>query len=451
MIENIEISAVKNIYFLGIGGIGMSAIARYFNTKGITIYGYDKVNTILTRKLEDEGMKIHYVEEPDKIPQEIDLVIYTPAIPKENKELVWFTENGFTIIKRSQALGLISKSTRTIAVAGTHGKTSTSSLITHVLTYSGKKPTAFVGGIMKNYNSNYIEGDSDIVVVEADEFDRSFLTLSPEISVLISVDPDHLDIYDDHETMLDGFREFLLCTKPKGTIILNAAVIDKLGSHCLRQLDEKGIYVLAYSDEMVGIADRTGVFQRNRSFFFKGRHNKENAVAALLVGEQFGITDEQYMKAMLGFEGVKRRFEKVYEKDDVIFIDDYAHHPTEIKAAVSAMRNVAGERKITGIFQPHLYSRTRDFSDGFAKELSALDRIILLDIYPAREKPIPGVNSELIFEKIENSNKQLCAKEELIDILKETKDKVILTIGAGDIDTCVPNIRKLLEENYGKE
>jgi len=447
----IEISNVQNIYFVGIGGIGMSALARYFNKLGKNISGYDRVTTVLTKTLEEEGMKIQYDENVDTVPEEIDLVVYTPAIPKDQKILTHFQKNGYVVMKRSQALGLISKETRCIAIAGTHGKTSTSSLVAHVLTHSGKNPTAFVGGIMKNYDSNYIAGDSDIVIVEADEYDRSFLTLEPEISVLISVDPDHLDIYGDHEVMLDGFREFLLKTREKGTIILNANVVESLGADCLDKLKEKSIYVLAYGHEMVDIAERTKVFAENSSGFFTGSHNMENAIAALLVGEQFGVSDEEFIAAISSFAGIKRRFEKVYEKGDVIYVDDYAHHPTEIHAAVSAIRKLAGDRKVTGIFQPHLYSRTRDFQDGFAEELSKLDNIILLDIYPARELPIPGVSSDIIFNKIVNPNKRKSSKETLIQDLIKKKDNVILTIGAGDIDTCVPMIRKLLEQEYGKE
>jgi len=447
----IEISNVQNIYFVGIGGIGMSALARYFNKLGKNISGYDRVTTVLTKTLEEEGMKIQYDENVDTVPEEIDLVVYTPAIPKDQKILTHFQKNGYVVMKRSQALGLISKETRCIAIAGTHGKTSTSSLVAHVLTHSGKNPTAFVGGIMKNYDSNYIAGDSDIVIVEADEYDRSFLTLEPEISVLLSVDPDHLDIYGDHEVMLDGFREFLLKTREKGTIILNANVVESLGADCLDKLKEKSIYVLAYGHEMVDIAERTKVFAENSSGFFTGSHNMENAIAALLVGEQFGVSDEEFIAAISSFAGIKRRFEKVYEKGDVIYVDDYAHHPTEIHAAVSAIRKLAGDRKVTGIFQPHLYSRTRDFQDGFAEELSKLDNIILLDIYPARELPIPGVSSDIIFNKIVNPNKRKSSKETLIQDLIKKKDNVILTIGAGDIDTCVPMIRKLLEQEYGKE
>ncbi len=451
MKKKIEISKIENIYFIGIGGIGMSALARYFNKLGKNICGYDKVSTVLTKKLEEEGMKIQYDESINNVSRDIDLVIYTPAIPKDPALFKHFQNGEFVVMKRSEVLGLISQETRCIAVAGTHGKTSTSSLVTHVLKNSGKNPTAFVGGIMKNYDSNYVEGDSDIVVVEADEYDRSFLTLEPEISILISVDADHLDIYGDHSIMLDGFREFLLKTKKNGTIILNAKVVESLGAECLDKLNEKSIYVLAYGPEMVGIAEQTKVFSKNTSGFFTGNHNKENAIAALLVGEQFGVTDEQFINAMTSFKGIKRRFEKVYEKEDVVYVDDYAHHPTEIQAAVNAMRKLAGDRKITGIFQPHLYSRTRDFQDGFAEELSKLDNIILLDIYPARELPIPGISTDIIFDKIVNPNKRKSSKENLIQNLIDKKDNVILTIGAGDIDTCVPKIKELLEKEYGKE
>jgi UDP-N-acetylmuramate--alanine ligase len=446
MDDTLKISAIEKIYFVGIGGIGMSALARYFNHIGKEIYGYDKVNTVLTRKLEDEGMKIHYDDNPDKIPNGIGLVVYTPAIPKQHKELNWFIDNGFHVKKRSEVLGMLSREKKTIAVAGTHGKTSTSSLISHILTYSGLNPTAFIGGILKNYNSNFLQGKGNWLVVEADEYDRSFHTLQPEITVLISVDPDHLDIYGDHHVMLESFRIFLEKTKNGGSVIVHKQAMKRLGDEVFEQLQKREIEIIPYDineDESLN----QWLEKIGGSYFFKGQHNRENAIAAMMVGKKLMLDEAKLLEGLENFSGIKRRFEKVYESGDILYVDDYAHHPTELKAAIEAIRNSAGERQVLGIFQPHLFSRTRDFEDEFAESLDRLDEIVLLEIYPAREEPIPGVSSKNIFDKMKSKNKFLLKKSDVIEFLTNRKIEVIVTLGAGDIDTCVPQIKKLIENN----
>ena len=444
MNDNIRISAIEKIYFVGIGGIGMSALARYFNHIGKEIYGYDKVNTVLTRKLEDEGMKIHYKDDPDQIPEGIGLVVYTPAIPTHNKELSWFVNNGFSVKKRSEVLGLLSKEKKTIAVAGTHGKTSTSCIISHILTYSGLHPTAFIGGILKNYDSNFLQGRGEWLVVEADEYDRSFHTLEPDIAVLISVDPDHLDIYGDHEVMLESFRIFLEKTKEGGTVIVHSSALELLGKEIIDKLARKDIDVMIYNlDKNVELSKR--LVESSSDYFFKGKHNRENAIAAMMVGEKLELESDKLLEGLESFSGIKRRFEKVHEEDGRLYIDDYAHHPTELRAAIEATRESAGRRHILGIFQPHLFSRTKDFEAEFAAVLDDLDEIILLEIYPAREEAIPGVSSKNIFDRMKNKNKHLIEKSQLIDFLTDKKIEVIVSLGAGDIDTCVPEIKTLLE------
>jgi UDP-N-acetylmuramate--alanine ligase len=449
----------KKIYFLGIGGIGMSALARYFNARGIEIHGYDKTETTLTKKLVEEGMKIHYDDNPEKIPSGIDLVIYTPAIPQTNKELNILKKINCPFKKRAEVLGMISQTQRTIAVAGTHGKTTTSSILTHILRTGGIDCTAFLGGIAQNYKSNYVEGKGDWVVVEADEYDRSFLHLSPNLAVITNMDADHLDIYDNVEEMHEsGFKEFVKKLKPKGQLFLQ----NKLMEYFPEKLFETyGIEEGTYRAENVRVEDGWFVFELGGKGFSRfqksglstvpikfalpGRHNVENAMAAIAVALQLGVSFENIRKALETFKGIKRRFEFVYRDEKVVLINDYAHHPTELKAAIGAAKELFPNRKITGIFQPHLYSRTRDFQDDFAKSLDGLDEVFLMDIYPAREEPIPGVTSEIIFEKMNNPNKELVWKTNLMNVL-ETKDlEVVLTLGAGDIDTFVNPIKELLQ------
>lgn len=438
---------IKIIYFVGIGGIGMSALARFFNQRGVQVFGYDRTETSLTKMLVEEGMTIHYEEDLRAIPEGVDLVVYTPAVPARHKELVFFREQGFPVKKRAEVLGIISRSTRTIAIAGTHGKTTTSSILTHLLVAGGLDCSAFLGGIMVNYGTNFIAGGSDWVVVEADEYDRSFLHLSPEIAVILSMDADHLDIYGDvasiHET---GFKAFTKKLKPGGKLWVQKDWEEELsGFSGLRSFGiEKGDY---YSKN-VRVEDGWFVFDfespkgriEGLKFGLPGRHNVENATVAIAIAQELGLSAKAISDALASFKGIKRRFEFIIRRSDRVFINDYAHHPTELKAAIGAARELYPDEKLTGVFQPHLFSRTRDFADGFAEALDGLDEVYLLDIYPAREEPIPGVTSDLLFEKMQLQNKYRVQKSNLVQQLKKANPKILLTLGAGDIDAMVEDI-----------
>lgn len=442
----------KHIYLLGIGGIGMSALARYYNRNGYTVAGYDKTRTELTKKLETEGIEIHYTEDITKIPENPELIIYTPAVPKEHKEIQWLQKRGCELKKRAEVLGIVSREKRALAVAGTHGKTTTTSLLTHILKVGGIDCTAFLGGIAENYGSNFVAGSSDFVVVEADEYDRSFLHLSPEIAAVTSTDADHLDIYGDADTMLEsGFGAFVKKVNPEGFVFLQNDAEVKSGHP---QTFRYGINRGDYRAENIRVEDGWFTFDfkseieniNDIKIALPGRHNIENATAAIAVAQQVGVTGEAVKEALRTFKGIKRRFEFLHRTKNSVYIDDYAHHPSELKAAIGAARELFPDKKITGIFQPHLYSRTQDFQDGFAAELSKLDEVILLDIYPARELPIPGVTSKIVFDKIENKRKKLMRKEEVSKELKTRKTEVIMTLGAGDIDTLRDEIKALMSK-----
>lgn len=448
-----ELDAVKQMYFLGIGGIGMSALARFFNEKGVKVHGYDKTETTLTRKLVNEGMTIHYDEDISKIPKNTNLVVWTPAIPKSHRAWQFIADRKILVKKRAEVLGMISRSRKTVGIAGTHGKTTTSSLLTHLLHTGGVKCTAFLGGIAKNWKSNYVQGSSDWVVVEADEYDRSFLQLSPDIAVLLSMDPDHLDIYGDAGRVQEtGFKEYLKRVKKGGIILIQDGLrqyFDQSGFETfgVGQGNYRAENVRVASDgyfEFDFIAETKGIHWPGIRLAMPGRHNVENACAAIAVGLSLSISESSVREALADFKGIHRRFEWVLRMDRTVFIDDYAHHPTEIRAAVQAVRELYPGRKITGIFQPHLYSRTKDFQQGFAEELDKLDEIILMDIYPAREEPISGITSAIIFEKMKNPNKILTTKSELMKVVEKQEFEVLLTIGAGDIDTFVEPIKELL-------
>jgi UDP-N-acetylmuramate--alanine ligase len=447
-----DFSSIKKIYFVGIGGIGMSALARYFNGLGMKIWGYDRVRTDLTVELEAEGMDIHYHEDMSLIPEGIDLVIYTPAIPKEHTELLYFRAHSYIIMKRAEVLGLISRNRKTIAVAGTHGKTSTSSILTYILRTSGIDCTAFLGGIANNYNSNFINGNSEWVVMEADEFDRSFLQLNPEIAIVTSMDADHLDIYGNHDEMKSTYLKFM--SQAKSHLLLRKGLEENLGQtkisaeihsygtdakadfKSLRIRSEAPNFVFDWKD-----SSSTNTLE-DLLFTLPGRHNVENATAAIAVARLLGCEEQKIRQALRTFRGIWRRFEWVYLSPNAVFIDDYAHHPEELKAAIRAARSLYPDRKITGVFQPHLYSRTRDFVDGFAEALDELDEVLLLDIYPARELPIEGVSSNIIFEKMKSNHKELISKNALIDNLKNRKIEVLMTLGAGDIGAMTKDIAK---------
>lgn len=440
------------IYFIGIGGIGMSAIARYFLDSGKEVYGYDKTSTVLTQQLEAEGMKIHYEDDIKYIPKEgIELVVWTPAIPKDHKELNWFLANGFTPKKRAEVLGLISKQKKTVAVGGTHGKTTTSSLIAHLLKVGGLDNVAFLGGIAENYKSNYLKGNGDWVVVEADEFDRSFLHLEPTIAIVTSVDADHLDIYGTDEEIKKSFNAFASKTKAGGVVLTkedlplsvdNEAVAKEYygveeGAYRSENLRSEGGYFVFDYKSPLGNIDAVAYTQ-------PGRHNVENATVAIAVAQKLGVTSEKIREGLRTFKGIKRRFDFMLKNDKVVYIDDYAHHPTELNAAIGSAKMLYPDKKILGIFQPHLFTRTRDFQEGFAAALDALDEVFLMDIYPARELPIEGVTSDIIFSKMKNPNKLRVTKEDLLEKIQQTDFDVIMTLGAGDIDLFRDKIVALL-------
>ncbi len=458
---------IHNVYFIGIGGIGMSALARYFNAQGKEVAGYDKTSTDLTDELIDEGIEIHFADEVSNIPPAIrnsqsairnTLVVYTPAVPKDHSELNYFISSGFTVKKRSEVLGMITENSFTIAVAGTHGKTTTSSMIAHILRASGVDCTAFLGGISKNYHTNLLLGKGNsgkqVFVVEADEYDRSFLTLHPDIALITSMDADHLDIYGDKKFLEDSYRLFAQQLKPEGKLIFKKGLpLDDL------QL-KRAAYSLDggcdYSASEIKIKNHKYHFNWNNSTTvirdlaseMPGLHNVENAVAAIAAARQLGIAPEKISAAIHSYAGVKRRFDYQVKTDRVVYIDDYAHHPEELRACISSARELYPEKRITGIFQPHLYTRTRDFADGFAKSLSMLDSLILLDIYPARELPIEEVTSEMIFKKVTVKDKILCSKDIVLDVLDKQKPEVLLTLGAGDIDQLVMPVKHYLEKKY---
>jgi UDP-N-acetylmuramate--alanine ligase len=459
----VDTGKIKNVYLLGIGGIGMSALARYFKYTGKNVAGYDKTPTPLTEALSAEGIDVHYQDDPGLLPsyitagaiKEESLIIITPAIPKDHKELLFIREKEFNILKRSEVLGMLTRNSYTVAVAGTHGKTTTSSIIAHLFKSAGVDCTAFLGGIAVNYQSNLILGkrndtDNTVIVAEADEFDRSFLTLHPDLAVITSMDADHLDIYGDKSHLEESYNLFAEQVKENGTLFYKAGL----------PLKKQSGHRISYSINTA--ADITGMnisVKDNRYYFdlkykgneysgfslgIPGRHNVENAVAAIAVAFEMKIPVEKIKSGLLSYRGVKRRFEFHISTQNCTYIDDYAHHPEELRAAISSVKELYPGKKITGIFQPHLYSRTRDFADGFAQSLSLLDTLVLLDIYPARELPIEGVTSAIIYDKVTIKDKTICKKEELMGLMEHITPEVLITLGAGDIDQFVYPIRDLL-------
>ena len=446
----IDLDEIRTIYFVGIGGIGMSAIARFFNTNGVTVYGYDKTETALTKKLASEGMKIHFEEDLDQIPDKVDLVVYTPAVPADHKELVFFRENNYPVKKRAEVLGIISRSKKTIGVAGTHGKTSTSSILIHLLRVGGVDATAFLGGIASNYQSNFIAGKGDWVVVEADEYDRSFLHLSPDVAIILSMEADHLDIYGDEESILNtGFKAFAKKLKAGGNLWVQNSLVPHFENMAVEGF---GLEEGAFRAENIRVEAGQFVFDfvspsqkmRNLVFGLPGRHNVENATAAICVALQLGVSPEDIREALASFKGIQRRFELIWKDGQTVFYNDYAHHPSELKAAIGAARELYPGKKILGIFQPHLFSRTRDFAAGFAEALDGLDELLLMDIYPARELPIEGVDSKMVFDQMQLKAKHLVGNRNLIEMLQGKTFDVLLTLGAGDINFLVRPIKQFL-------
>lgn len=455
-----ELKDIKAVYFIGAGGIGMSAIARYFIHKGMVVAGYDKTPSELTRRLEKEGMLIHYEESVDEIPHACKkpastLVVYTPAIPADHKELTFFREGGFEIEKRAQVLGTLTRTHKGLCVAGTHGKTTTSTMCAHIMHQSQQDCNAFLGGISKNYGTNYILSDkSDFVVIEADEFDRSFHWLRPWMSVITSTDPDHLDIYGTKEAYLESFRHYTELIQPGGALILHKNLE-------MQQHVQEGVRAYEYSlDEGDFHAENIKIENGEITFDFispvecvrnvtLGQPvpiNIENGVAAMAMAQLNGCTAEELRYGMKTYAGVDRRFDFKIKNDRHVFLSDYAHHPKEIYQSAKSIRELYKDRKITAIFQPHLYTRTRDFYQDFANSLSLLDEVILCDIYPAREKPIEGVTSKLIYDNLKPGvEKSMIHKEDVLDLVKSRDFDVLLVLGAGDLDNYVPQIAKLLE------
>lgn len=456
-----NVNTITAVYFLGAGGIGMSALIRYFLSKGKRVAGYDKTPSDLTEQLNREGAEIHYEDDIASIPEAFrnpaeTLVVYTPAVPESHSELTYFRTNGFEVMKRARVLGEITNCTRGLCVAGTHGKTTTSSMLAHILKQSPVDCNAFLGGILKNYESNLMLSDrSDLTVIEADEFDRSFHCLTPYMAVITAADPDHLDIYGTPEAYRESFEKFTSLIRPDGCLVI------RKGVKITPQL-QPGVEVYTYSATEGGDfhAENVQIGSGDIIFDFVGpdiripevrlgvpvKVNIENGVAAMAVAWLNGVNAEDMKRAMATFAGPRRRFDFHLKTDSVVLIDDYAHHPAELKASILSVKELYAGRKVTGIFQPHLYTRTRDFADDFAASLSLLDELILLDIYPAREEPIPGVTSRMIFDKVTSPSKTLCTKEELLDIVAAGKYDVVLMLGAGNIDRLVEPVREILEK-----
>lgn len=458
---------LHNVHFLGIGGIGMSALARWFRHEGFAVSGYDRTPSPLLDQLISEGITVTNEDAIESIPEAIltspasALIVWTPAMPAESTQLNFFRDKNFQLKKRSEVLGMVTADFYTIAVAGTHGKTTTSSLIAHLLKASGKSVTAFLGGITQNYQSNLILGDKNskeptVVVVEADEFDRSFMRLHPNEAVVTSADPDHLDIYGDESTIVEGFREFIHLIDKKGKLYIQQNAALKLGEERMPKVRTQEYGLRSSGIRAENIQAKSGSFLfdymdgkhsvKGLELFIPGFHNVENALAAIAIGLDHQLTEAQIRKGLSSFKGVKRRFEIHLNTSNLVYIDDYAHHPEEIRACLSSVRAMFPMKTLTVIFQPHLFSRTRDFAAGFSESLSLADEVILLEIYPARESPIPGVDSAMLLEGIKVTKKSLVPKAELMQYLEKTKLEVVVTLGAGDVDRLVPAIASLISK-----
>jgi len=446
-----NLAQIHNVYFIGIGGIGMSALARYFQFIGKNVAGYDKTATQLTDELIQNGLEIHFQDDVNLIDEQYKnptntLVVVTPAVPKDHTEWNYFLSNGFTVKKRAEVLGIITKDTFCFAVAGTHGKTTTSSILGHVLFQSGVDVTAFLGGIVENYNSNLIGSGKTVTVVEADEFDRSFLHLHPNLSCITSMDADHLDIYGDARAIEATFKEFAEKVPSNDLFIVKGLPLDgntvavNVGADYIAQniRIENGFYVFDVQTPTETV--------ENIKFGLPGHHNLTNALLAFAMAKSYGVANNKIIAALASFKGVRRRFSFQIREEKLVYIDDYAHHPTEINAVHQAVRELYPNKKIVAAFQPHLFSRTKDFIDGFANSLSQFDEIVLLDIYPARELPMEGVTSSWLLSKINNPNKYLLTKDEMMDFFRKSNAEVYVTIGAGDIGELVKDIKKLLNE-----
>ena len=466
-----DIKSIRKIYFIGIGGIGMSALARYFRFHGAGVSGYDRTATALTRALEKEGIAIHYVEDPDGIPKDVELVVYTPAVPKEHKELEYYQQHGYTVWKRSDVLGAITNSSFNICVAGTHGKTTTSAMIAHILRHSGYGCNAFLGGIAVNYDSNFWSDQGEVCVVEADEYDRSFLKLSPDMAVITAMDADHLDIYGTERDMQQAFIDFSGRLKAGGLLLSKWGLTrggelraDRRLTYGLHTENMKKGTVPARAGGMDAYAENIRIEQGSYSFDVRmndwelpkttlnmgGLHNVENVTAAIVVAHSLGIGEEKIRNAVQAFKGVKRRFEYILKTPGLVFVDDYAHHPEELRALIGGAKGLFPGMKCTVVFQPHLFTRTRDFADGFAESLDLADEVFLLPIYPARERPIEGVTSAMIADRMEKGKATVGSKAQLLGFIKDKKTakdglELLIMAGAGDIDALVGPVKEILE------
>jgi UDP-N-acetylmuramate--alanine ligase len=458
----IDINTIQRIYFIGIGGIGMSALARYFKFHGKNVSGYDKTETVLTKELVKEGIPVHYEDSESLAPKDAELIVYTPAVPKDHAELNYYRQHDYPIFKRSDVLGMITASSFNICVAGTHGKTTVSTMVAHVLRHSDFGCNAFLGGIAVNYNTNFWRHKRNVCVVEADEYDRSFLKLNPDVAVITSMDPDHLDVYQTAELMEDAFVEFSKKIK-KGGLLLSKSGLPRENqfnaeNHLTYSLDNEKADVYASNIRMLQGSYEFDVRMKGWKLSdvilnMGGRHNVENAIVAIAVAHHLGIEDAKIKDAVHAFKGVKRRFEYVIKSPDFVFIDDYAHHPEELRALITGTKNLFEGMTCTIIFQPHLFTRTRDFADGFAEVLDLADEAIVLPIYPARELPIEGVTSELLISKMSKSNKKSMSKPELLKYINEEfltnsglrTGQVLVMAGAGDIDAMVQEVREIIE------
>jgi len=446
---------IKSIYFIGIGGIGMSALARYFNTQGVKVSGYDKTPTPLTDDLEKEGIQIHFEDDLSQIDKEATVIVYTPAIPADHKELNFYRDNGYNVVKRSDVLQWVTENAFTIGIAGTHGKTTTTSMTAHILRHTEYGCNAFLGGIASNYGTNFWSHEKNVVVVEADEYDRSFLKLAPNVAVVTAVDPDHLDIYGTAEEVLKAFGQYTDKIKPNGVLIQKYGTVFPVNSH------NKEVFTYAYNEPKASF-HTSNLKVVDGSYHFDivhpngivkevvlnmgGLHNVENATAAIAIALQLGIEEEKIKAAVASFKGVKRRFEFKMKTANKVLIDDYAHHPEELNALISGVRSLYPNEKMVLVFQPHLYSRTQDQAAGFIDVLSKADEVILLPIYPARELPIPGVSSDILLDKMTVAKKTVMSKEELFDWAATTNDKLIVMAGAGDIDACITKVKEIFSK-----
>ncbi|MBF7091900.1 UDP-N-acetylmuramate--L-alanine ligase [Flavobacterium sp. ALJ2] len=446
-----NLNQIQNVYFIGIGGIGMSALARYFKNIGKQVSGYDKTPSTLTNELIESGINIHFEDNINLISNdyfvENTLVIITPAVPITHSEWNYFLERNYVVKKRAEVLGIITKDTFSFAVAGTHGKTTTSSILGHILYESGADVTAFVGGIVENYNSNLIGNGKTVTVVEADEFDRSFLHLHPNIACITSMDADHLDIYGTSEAIEESFVEFASKVEDKNNLFITKE-LPLEGVQCAinEEAPFKAFNIRIENGSYVFDVQTPSEIMKDLHFGLPGKHNLMNALMAIAMAKTYGTSTDAIAKALASFKGIRRRFSYQIKTDKLVYIDDYAHHPTEINAVNQAVRELYPGQKVLAVFQPHLFSRTRDFADGFAKSLSAFDEVILLDIYPARELPMEGITSQWLMDKMSNSNRKIVAKNDLLASIKASNASVIVTIGAGDLGELVPSIKNILNE-----